>query len=77
MFWKKKKPEPKLEYRFDPQPDITAYELAKLLPLILHRDTAEGFRKQMESLPTGCGRHIAIDGSDQITDQLKSESNDQ
>ena len=41
-----------------PQPDITAYELAKLLPLLICQHYPDGFAKMVESLPPECLRHL-------------------
>lgn len=47
-------------YRFEPQPDITAYELSRLLVIILRRyDSVLELAREVEALPPECRRHIA------------------
>ena len=48
MFWKKKK-----QYRLRAKKDITAYELALLVPTYFTSD-----RKYLEKLPKKCFRHL-------------------
>lgn len=49
------------QYKFVPQPDITAYELARLLLLLAPQGrwvTAEDTRLRVEALPPEVKRHI-------------------
>ena len=43
---------------FSPQEDITAFELSKLLPLIINKRDAESLHLKIEALPEHIKRHI-------------------
>lgn len=63
MFWKKKKPEsPSPIYLFRPLPDITAYELARLLRLLHQHPRSKSLQKMFDELPPEFLRHIVKDG---------------
>ena len=49
-------------YNFNPQPDITAYELALLLPLLRtrHVRTMEEMGEKLSKMPPEIMRHIRI-----------------
>lgn len=78
MFWKKRKPEPRRKYIYAPLPDITAYEVAQLVPYLIPTLYAD-CRRITELLPPECLRHLKVDGRrlNEITDQLASEAEQQ
>ena len=43
---------------FSPQKDITAYELSKLLALIINKRDAESLNAKIDALPEHIKRHI-------------------
>ena len=51
---------------FDPQPDITAYELAQLVPLLIPSRFRD-IEKAVEKLPSECKRHVRM-GSNEVAD---------
>ena len=55
-----KQPKTKQRFRFCPKEDITAYELAKFLPIILPRPgrTREELNFEIEALDNNLKRHI-------------------
>jgi hypothetical protein len=52
------------EFMFTPQQDITAYELAKLLPLILQKHDPEELERKLQGLPPEIMRHVTIKTAD-------------
>jgi hypothetical protein len=47
-------------YVYEPKPDITAYELAELIRIVLMKGaTHEELAKKINDLPPMCRRHIA------------------
>ena len=63
--WFRQDNQPKIRraFLFEPQPDITAYELAKLMPLMqwsgVYR-TKKMLADKIDALPPECKRHIKI-----------------
>lgn len=51
-----------IKYHFNPQPDITAYELSLLLPLIIDKDerykSIEELEDRLRKMPPEIMRHI-------------------
>lgn len=49
-------------YIFDPLPDITAYELAKILPMTIPEPyrSIETLTAMFQALPSECRRHIKV-----------------
>ena len=46
-------------YRYEPQPDITIYELARLVAVIANRyPSVTALAAAIEALPPECRRHI-------------------
>ena len=45
-------------FMFSPQKDITAYELSKLLALIINKRDAESLQAKVDALPKHIKRHI-------------------
>lgn len=69
--WKKKNQtqEEKRGFKFDPLPDITAFELATILPLIVQKGSLEWLEQNVDRLPPECRRHISIiPPSDKVAD---------
>ena len=66
-----------VQFVFDPQPDITAFELAKLMPLLIP-DRFRNIPKFISGLPDQCKRHIRAltSDSEKVAEQLKGETND-
>jgi hypothetical protein len=77
LFQRAQPKERKPTFRFDPQPDITAYELALLMPALIplpFRDLA----KTIEALPDACRRHIRdITDSEEVAGQLERKAKDE
>jgi hypothetical protein len=84
MFWNK--PKPKRKYKFAPLPDITAYEVAKIVPLMIPnpyahiiKDYERRFQENIMALPPECFRHILVNEQrlNEVADQLKQETEHQ
>ena len=61
-------PENHPQFKFMPQSDITAYELAWIMKLLLK--SVDG-AKVLEDMPESCHRHLA---SNKITNKLESKT---
>lgn len=60
LFKRKEKPVVKTSYVLKAKEDITAYELSKLVWLMIPRPyrNRESFEKEIDKLPDDCKRHI-------------------
>lgn len=59
-----KKPPEKVLYQWNPKEDITTYELAQAMTMIIHSSSAPALAKVWDRLPDSVKRHfevIAID----------------
>lgn len=58
MFWKKEK---QYRYILKPQPDITAYELAQVIPLLVNSpEDCRSNIERVEALPDNVRRHFIL-----------------
>lgn len=78
MWWTKKKTtQIKQTYIYDPMPDITAYEVAKIVPYLIPSMYSPP-SKLIEQLPMECLRHIKIGGErlNEIAQKLQNKTSD-
>ncbi|MEG3838849.1 hypothetical protein [Microcoleus sp. herbarium14] len=66
-------PEPTYKYLFEPKEDITAYEMAQLLPLLIEAWTQRDhpYAASQKKIPSGLNRQIESLPTQRLRDNFK------
>jgi hypothetical protein len=58
LFFPPKQPKPTYMHKWDPQPDIATYELARCLRVLCVHMTIDECNLRIEAMPEECKRHF-------------------